>query len=172
MGPGDFSGATEAGAASEAERPVSIHAPRAGRDRRIGRNIDRNAVSIHAPRAGRDVSCSPMMSGSASFNPRAHRSRPRVMLGHAPAFRRFRDAERGAASSPPDDLQASRVDRSEPRTCFPRYSKNAAVAITAFYGRILNSNPQPSHHLQGITPALSPNPRTSPFCQSQALLFL
>ena len=36
--------------------PVSIHAPRAGRDDRRGRRGPDQPVSIHAPRAGRDLS--------------------------------------------------------------------------------------------------------------------
>ena len=47
-------GATAEGGAQRYRLPVSIHAPRAGRDRNSERDSQRYSVSIHAPRAGRD----------------------------------------------------------------------------------------------------------------------
>ena len=51
---------------------VSIHAPRAGRDRDRQRNPPKRGwVSIHAPRAGRDIIDEIGSGAFLSFNPRA-----------------------------------------------------------------------------------------------------
>ena len=53
---------------------VSIHAPRAGRDRGGGTPVlSYGGVSIHAPRAGRDRRASTFVLSPARFNPRAPR---------------------------------------------------------------------------------------------------
>ena len=51
---------------------ISIHAPRAGRDRYFGRDdINLYNISIHAPRAGRDGTGEQRMCQNQNFNPRA-----------------------------------------------------------------------------------------------------
>ena len=50
---------------------VSIHAPRAGRDRGADLFDKLLRVSIHAPRAGRDFGCVVALLPKTSFNPRA-----------------------------------------------------------------------------------------------------
>src|SRR5207244_3262825 len=52
---------------------VSIHAPRAGRDKVSVADPPGLTVSIHAPRAGRDGSSWATISSSCCFNPRAPR---------------------------------------------------------------------------------------------------
>ena len=52
---------------------VSIHAPRAGRDCGVLFNGGGGGVSIHAPRAGRDFSAFVFPTAISSFNPRAPR---------------------------------------------------------------------------------------------------
>ena len=64
-------GATRGGEAVVGLRRVSIHAPRAGRDRLGGRGILAPIVSIHAPRAGRDGLGGAGGGGCGGFNPRA-----------------------------------------------------------------------------------------------------
>ena len=51
--------------------PVSIHAPRAGRDVTRGASLSSRAVSIHAPRAGRDIVIATGTRPLICFNPRA-----------------------------------------------------------------------------------------------------
>ena len=51
---------------------ISIHAPRAGSDRRLWQRDPRTLpISIHAPRAGSDISRSPIHSLMPDFNPRS-----------------------------------------------------------------------------------------------------
>ena len=66
-------GATQRGVYSTNPRPVSIHAPRAGRDALPYRQFGCTFVSIHAPRAGRDGVGSTERLFMWGFNPRAPR---------------------------------------------------------------------------------------------------
>ena len=64
-------GATPLNSAAYVDIRVSIHAPRAGCDRREQFQLQwRNEVSIHAPRAGCDLMLIELCSVSSSFNPR------------------------------------------------------------------------------------------------------
>ena len=65
-------GATHVDGRARASRPVSIHAPRAGRDDvRVDDQRAEAEVSIHAPRAGRDDGAHSIRTAKSSFNPRA-----------------------------------------------------------------------------------------------------
>ena len=64
------------GATSEARRlslyyPISIHAPRVGRDQRSSTWNSRQIISIHAPRVGRDQYPAFHRQRQRDFNPRA-----------------------------------------------------------------------------------------------------
>ena len=50
---------------------ISIHAPRAGRDMALGLGEGWDDISIHAPRAGRDGNGTKGADGNFDFNPRA-----------------------------------------------------------------------------------------------------
>ena len=50
---------------------VSIHAPRAGRDDKAAKIVKQAEVSIHAPRAGRDEQLCKLAKLQRVFNPRA-----------------------------------------------------------------------------------------------------
>ena len=73
---------------------ISIHAPRAGRDRCAGKRCFPHCISIHAPRAGRDPPIWWYVKGGKHFNPRApcgarqgspqRRRCPRRISIHAP----------------------------------------------------------------------------------------
>ena len=60
---------------------VSIHAPRAGRDKVLAAEFVGIVVSIHAPRAGRDGIALSSISVSLRFNPRAPRGARRRSCG-------------------------------------------------------------------------------------------
>ena len=64
-------GATPSAGDVGSREPISIHAPRAGRDggQRMG-NV-RTDISIHAPRAGRDINGADYVIDIIDFNPRA-----------------------------------------------------------------------------------------------------
>ena len=64
-------GATAARLAKAADAAISIHAPRAGRDRRWPSPAPTSIISIHAPRAGRDPGRWKKGDKSCYFNPRA-----------------------------------------------------------------------------------------------------
>ena len=64
-------GATSASRLPACSSPVSIHAPRAGRDEWLNIQIQPVGVSIHAPRAGRDVMSRARWICVSCFNPRA-----------------------------------------------------------------------------------------------------
>ena len=66
-------GATSPHCGLQRPKPVSIHAPRAGRDRRACGPAWTCRVSIHAPRAGRDRQTRQARIPRQGFNPRAPR---------------------------------------------------------------------------------------------------
>ena len=64
-------GATECELSLFEQGSVSIHVPRAGRDRGVSSTVFDCKVSIHVPRAGRDGDLYPYKCRSNRFNPRA-----------------------------------------------------------------------------------------------------
>ena len=64
-------GATPAGGSHRQTPGISIHAPRAGRDKVALVEASANGISIHAPRAGRDVVFGNLSAWLRNFNPRA-----------------------------------------------------------------------------------------------------
>ena len=112
-------GATSDGSAGRPCGPISIHAPRAGRDKLRGQNRQLILISIHAPRAGRDADRSapcrfyPEISIHA---PRAGRDSARVQTGaglpisiHAP--RAGRDVLVTQFTHMADEFQSTRPVR-------------------------------------------------------------
>ena len=61
---------------------ISIHAPRAGRDRSHRKGPRHRRISIHAPRAGRDALSPAAWLFTAYFNPRAPRAGRDYRLQH------------------------------------------------------------------------------------------
>ena len=66
-------GATGSRWACSSSLPISIHAPREGRDELLAGAVVAGDISIHAPREGRDGRTPPAVPKAAYFNPRAPR---------------------------------------------------------------------------------------------------
>ena len=120
-------------------QPISIHAPRAGRDFALEVQHSFGIISIHAPRAGRDRRRRRAGSGSRHFNPRApcgarlREERLRANLSqisiHAP--RAGRDAVLSTRGRSATTFQSTRPVRGATWEALIEVSKHCEISIHA-----------------------------------------
>ncbi len=142
-------GATPLGIATSPVRPVSIHAPRAGRDLRLPLQTAIGPVSIHAPRAGRDPPARDGERLRRCFNPRAPRGArpgpPRRLDLHS-RFQSTRPA-RGATGRSSGAFQCPDVSIHAPRAGRDRLDGEGATVVPGFNPRApRGARPLPRFH--------------------------